>query len=150
MGTPDSFSLPPPSQSSEIFYCHEYDHEASHTLANEICYTSTFKKTLKKYILTIETDSITLRFGVLRTLPIITRKESDPYNGKGSHHGTQSFAIILGQPDQLYVIREETRIIGFKRYYWFSIIPIRQNPQTPKPEKGHVVEISTEQICKTK
>jgi hypothetical protein len=148
MGTPDHSPPPPPPLSEEALYCREYDQDGEVTQINNICYTSPLKKTLKKYILTVETDSLSLRFGILRTLPITTRKDEDPYNGKGSHTGTQKFAIILGQPDQLYVIREETRNIGFKRYYWFSIIPIKQNPQTRKPVKGHVLLASTEEICK--
>lgn len=140
------FATPDQIFSQDIYHCQEFDLN-DHVLTNQVCYLSSFKKTKKKYILTVETDSITMRLGILRSFPIFNRKDTDPYHGKGSLTGSLSFAIILGQPDQLYVVREEIREIKFERYYFFSIIPIQQNERLNRPIKGHVLQVSNQPIC---
>lgn len=142
-GTPDHFS-------PRTYYCQEYHlvvTQGLHQVSEQICYTSTLTKEKKKYVLTIKTDSLTLRFGVLRTFPLATNK-----NGvnKGSYTGSQTFAIILGEPDQLYVIREEMRVEENQeqriRYYVFSVRPINQKGRLKRVE-GHVLEVSNREIC---
>lgn len=142
-GTPDHFS-------PRSYYCREYNlvvTQGLHQVSDKVCYTSTLTKEKKKHVLTIKTDSLTLHFGVLRTFPLATSR-----NGvnKGSYTGSQTFAIILGEPDQLYVIREETRVEENQeqsiRYYVFSVLPINPRGRL-KPIEGHVLEVSNREIC---
>lgn len=145
IGTPDQ-----PTFQTTSYYCREYDlviDEGLLSRTNKICYLSPIKKIRKKHVLTVQTDSLTLRFGVLRTFPLATNK-----NGvnRGSYTGSQTFAVILGEPDQLYVIREEIYVEKNHeqriRYYVFTIHPIKQF-RTGERVEGHVLEASNKEIC---
>jgi hypothetical protein len=94
------------------------------------CYVSTFEKKMTRDRLIVTTDSISVKFAVMRYYTI--------------RDGFQAFAIIVGQPDQLYVIREMTRENGA---YYFSALPIRMSNRIERPINAIAIEVSNQKIC---
>lgn len=124
------FLLFPVSLFGQDLYCREYKIEIRDTSItyDSACYVSQIVMTQKKYILTISTDRYLNRFAILRSFPL--------------DNCTLMFAVIPGQPDQLYAIREESRPV----YYFFSVHPIYQS-MIRRVLKGTVLECSNKQIC---
>lgn len=153
-GTPDQFP-PPLPLTPETYFCYEYDlrvEEGLHLQTNKICYISPLTKTRRKHILTVKTDSIEVSFAVLRSFPLATRHNSI---NKGAYTGTLTYAVILGEPNQLYSLHEEIRVEETEtekiRYYVFSFRPIQQSRRTgPVRISGRVLEVSTREICEKK
>jgi hypothetical protein len=118
-----------PDQSSPTYFCRQYEmtlDSSSCLLTTEpIKYSSTFERTYHKHFLTIKTDSVMIRFAVLRTYTI--------------PRGFQTFAIIPGEPEQLYVIHEFTH----GDTYYFTYRPVKQYNRTIN---GKILEISNKEI----
>ena len=120
-------------------YCREYtlDIGELNVASDSTCYVSGLTKEHRKYIVTISTTKYSNRFAVLRSFPIKTHV----------YTGTLTFAVILGEPDQLYVIREESGSVGGDYYYFFSLRPIEQSDRMNRRIHGRVLEVSNIKIC---
>lgn len=129
------------------YSCVEYNLRIDQSIhkTDSVCYVSPLTRIKKKHILTVVTHQYMARFAILKSIPVASGEGVD---GTGVYNGTLTLAVIIGRPDQLYAIREESRHLmnGEWRYY-FSIHPIRQNERMPKPISGRVLEVSNQNIC---
>lgn len=74
-----------------------------------------------------------MRFAVLRTHHIKT--------------GTLKLAVVLGEPNQLYSIRQEILLHENAETYFFSFHPIRQDNRVNKVIEGYVLEAAGYKFC---
>lgn len=131
-----------PDQSTSL-NCAEYNFsviDSDLRRKKKICYVSTLTKHQRKHILTIRTDSIAVQFAVLRTFYLSPSQD-------GGFKGTRTYAVILGEPDQLYLIQEMIKERGDKSYYYFSLRPVQQNGSIHRNIRGRVLEVSNQPIC---
>jgi hypothetical protein len=137
-----AFTAAPDQTSSDPLYnCKSYSTEikvGQHINTEPSCYTSTLFTHKKKHLLTVSTENTYVRFAVLERFDTKT--------------GYKIFAVIAGQPDQMYIIQEDIRVVENAtqriRYYYFSYRPINISTRPNRNIVGQVLEVSNQIICK--